>query len=344
MDRAPLVHPHQKPLARLQTTSRQGTQQRQLLGQTHLPVGVELPEQLTQERFVLDATAEIATAPQQQRLLQRTLEAVMTLLHVAVLVALTRLDRLTLQPVVTQQRCVALREGRRPFRPRRNGRRQPIGTMQLRHPAQFPQSVLQPLAKALEALGEAERAGLPVRVGQHEVVDQVLEHDPVDGHPQLGAVREVTGAQPAGVMHLAEEHLPGLPVQRPPLLDPTLQGTQLAVGETARVATLQIREQGLGLQAGIELQLLLQFGPDRRERIGAGTVVALHAFDLAGQPVEPAVLAGRLGVHAGAPGGLLFGDLGDVETAELAGLRIANHEEPPGGVPLGVRLLVDREF
>ena len=52
---------------------------------------------------------------------------------------------------------------------------EPIGAMHLGNPSQFPEGVLEPLAEALETLGEADRAGLPVGVGQDEVIDQVIE-------------------------------------------------------------------------------------------------------------------------------------------------------------------------
>jgi hypothetical protein len=91
--------------------------------------------------------------------------------------------------------------------------------MHLGSAAQLGQGVLQTVAEALEALGEADAAGLPVRVGQHEVVDQVRQRLAVDGHLQAGRVREVGGAQVAGLVDLAEEDLLGRTVQGPPLLD-----------------------------------------------------------------------------------------------------------------------------
>jgi len=145
MDRAAPVHPHRPALARLQTPAWQRTQQRQLLRQTLLPVAVELLEQPAQERLVDGSALEVPAAAQQQRLLQGPLEPVMALLAVAVLVALARLDRLALQAVVPQQTLVTLGE-RRPLRPGRHCGRQPIRPVQLRHPAQFSQRVLQPFA------------------------------------------------------------------------------------------------------------------------------------------------------------------------------------------------------
>jgi hypothetical protein len=124
---------------------------------------------------------------------------------------LRRVDRLALQPVVPQQRLVTPLKGRA-IAARRDGRRQGVGAMHLGSAAQLGQGVLQALAEALEALAEADGAGLPVRVGQHEVVDQVPKRLAVDGHLQAAGVREVRGAQVAGLVDLAEEHLLGRPV------------------------------------------------------------------------------------------------------------------------------------
>ena len=170
----------------------------------------------------------------------------MALLDIAVLVSLGGLDRLPLQAVVPQQSLVSLVEGGS-GRPRRHGRGQPVGAVQWRHTAQFPQRVLQAVAEALVTLGEADAAGLPVRVRQHEVVDQVVERHAAEGYVQVGAVREVTGRQPAGVMHLGEENLLGRSLLGPPASQSPLQRPQLAVREAARIATLQLGEQGLGL-------------------------------------------------------------------------------------------------
>lgn len=328
VDRAAAVHTHLPTLARLQTTLRQRPQLRHFLGQLVLTVGIPLGEQRTHERFVLRPAGEVPVAPQQQRLVQRPLEPVMTLLAVPVLIGLARLDGLALQTVVPQQTLVTLRK-RRPFRPRRHRRRQAIRAVHLRHSAQFPQRILQALAQTLVALREADRARLPVRVGQHEVVQQVLEHHAVDRHSQLRAVREVAGADPTGVMVLREEHLPGRAVQPTPLLDPPLQRPQLTVGETARTTPLQLLEQGLRLQAGVELEHPGQLGPNLGERIGFGTPVPVHETHLAGQPAKLPVLPRRLGIDAGADRCQLLADAAALETTELAHLRIGDHREPP---------------
>jgi hypothetical protein len=251
VDRAARVHTHRHALARLQPPRRQRTQQRQFLGQPASTARVELGEQATQELLILRPTREVPAAAQHQGLVQRPLELAMALFHVPVLVGMARLDRLSLQAVVPQQRLVTLRERRRAFRSRRDRRRQSVGAVHLCYAAQFPQGVLQAFAEALVALGEADRSRLPVRVGQHEVVDQMVEGNAGDGHAQVGAVREIAGAQPSGVMDLGEEHLLGRSFQGVPLLEASLQGPHLAVGEASGEAALQVGEHGFGLQARV---------------------------------------------------------------------------------------------
>ena len=281
-DRAARAHLHPQPPAGLQPPRRQRPQQAHLLGETLPPPGVELAEQLPHERPVVVAAGEVPAATQHQRLVEGALELAVALLGVAVLVGLARLDRLALEPVVLQQPLVMSLEHRR-LRPRRHRRRQPVGAVDVGRPAQFPQGVLQPLAEALEALGKTERSRLPIRVREHEVIDQVREGHVSDGHAELIAVREVAGAQPARLVDLTEEHLLGRALQRPPALDAPLQRPHLAVGEAARVLPLEMLQQGLGLQAGVDRQQLLQLGPDVGEGVGFRAPGVLHAY-LARQP------------------------------------------------------------
>lgn len=297
--------------------------------QTPAPARVALRPQPTQQRFIGRPAVKVAAATQHQSLIQRPLELVVALLHVAVLVGMPRLDRLAAQAVMTQQCLITLRERGRTFCPRRDGRRQPVGTVQLRHTAQFPQGVLQALAEALVALGEANRARLPVRVGQDKVIDQVIEGRAGNAHTQVGAMREVTGAQSSRMMDLSEEYLLRRSVKGTPAFDVPLQRPQLTVGEAARPATLQVGEQGLGLQSGVEPQLFFQLRPDLGEGIGSRAVVAFHASHLAGQFAEPAILACRLGVHAGLVGGSLLGQPSEIESSQSSHLLIGDHPEPP---------------
>jgi len=324
VDRTAAVHPHPQPLARLQPPGGQRPQQRQFLGQPPLPVGVELPEQLPQERLVGGSAREVAAAPQHQGLVQGPLELPVALLDVAVLMGLGRLDRLPLQAVVPQQGLVAVVESS-PGGARRHGGGQAVGAVQQRHAAQFPQGVLQAVAEALVALGEADGARLPVGVGQHEVVDQVVQRRAGDGHVQVGAMGEVAGGEAAGVVDLGEEHLLGRPLQSPPLLEPPLQSAELAVGEAAGEPPLQVGEQRLGLQTGVEAEQRFQARPDVGERVGPSTPVTVHASDLRRQLAEAAISAGGLGVQAGFGGGPSLEQPFAVQAEALADLLLGDH-------------------
>jgi hypothetical protein len=327
VDRAAVIHPHRHAPAGVEPLRRQRPQHRPLFLKTLHPPPVALGEQRADKRLVVATAGEVPVAAQQQRLVQGAFEAVMALLHVAVLVRPGRVDGLALQAVVLQQALIALLK-RVSLAAGRYGSGQRIGAMHLRHAAQFRQRVLQPGAETLEALGEAGRARLPVRVGQHEVVDQVRKRLTVDGDAQAGAVREVGGAQPAGLMHLGEEHFLGRSVQGPPLFEAPLQGAQLAVGEPARVLALQPGEQRLGFQAGVEGQQVLDLGPDVGEGIGPCSPGMVHAY-LTGQPAEPAILAGGLVVDAGLGGGLSLGPTLMIEVVQTLDVPIRDHPKPP---------------
>ena len=246
VNQAALIDLHAQPLARLQPPHRQRPQHGDLLGQPRPPPGVELLQDLTQKLRVRLAAGEVAAAAQHQRLVHRLLETPVPLLDVAILVSVVGLNLLPHESVVLQQRLVALRK-LLALRQVVDGRAQPVGAVPLRHAAQLPQGILQSLAEALQALGEADRRRLPVGVGEHEVVRQVGERLALDGHAQVAHVREVAGAQPAGLVHLGEEDLPGRPGLGPPPPDVPLQRPELAVGEAAGVAALQVLKDGLGL-------------------------------------------------------------------------------------------------
>jgi len=246
VDRAALIHPTPDLLERLQPPRRQRPQHLQLLGQPLLSPRVELAEQVPQELRVLLSAGEVPAAAQHQRLVHRFLEPSVPLLDVAVLVTVARLDLLWNQRIMIHQSLVALRE-LLPLRGVVHRQAHPVGPVPLRHAAQFPQRVLQPFAQALEALREADRRRLPVRVRQHEMVDHVLERLPRNGHAQAAHAREVRRRQPTRLVHLREEHLLGRAMQRPPQVHLPLQGPQLPVGEAARVAALQFMQDRLGL-------------------------------------------------------------------------------------------------
>jgi hypothetical protein len=301
VDRAPRIHPHLDAARRLEPTRRQRTQRLHLPGLLLLAVGVELGEQIAEVLLVGLTTREVPAAAEHQLLIERPFEAMVTLFDVAVLVAVPGLDRLPVEAVVREQRPVPLRE-LRARRARRDRGGETVGAVNGGDTAQLPQRVLQPVGERLERLGEADRTGLPVRVGEHEVVDQVLERLAVDRDPQVGHVREVGRTQPPGRVDLGEEHLLGRPPGGPPRLDPPLEGAELPVGEPAGVFPLELPEEGQRLQSRVEGQTLDDAGPDVGERVRVSPPRVGHPY-LAGEPAEPAVLAGGLGIHARPEGG-----------------------------------------
>jgi hypothetical protein len=292
MDRTPRIHPGLEPTGHLQPATRQGRQHGHFVSKTLLSVGVASGHELLEEQLIVASAGEIAAPAKHQGLIDGLLETMMTLLDVTILVGLPGLDRLTFEPIMREQSLVAPSEhlglG---IAVDRGG--QAIGAVSPRDPSQFPQGVLQPFAEALEALREADSAGLPVRVGEHEVIDQVAERLAEDGDAELGHASEVGLGEPTRLVNLSEEHLLGWPFEGPPEFDPPLQAPQLNVGEAAREAALEIEEKGLGLEPRIESEQFEEFGPDVLERVLPGPP-GMRNSSLSGERVGVAVLACRL--------------------------------------------------
>jgi hypothetical protein len=327
MDRAPRVDPNRDPPARLQPPHWQRRQHGLLLGEPLAAVRVPPGHDLAQKRLVLHASGEVAAASQQERLVDGLLEPVVALLDVAVLVRLPRPNRLGLQAVMGQQRLVSLSEhlGVGIGLDRRT---QPVGAVLPGNPSQFPKCVLQPLAQALPALREADGASFPVRVGEHEVVDHVVERFARDRDAQLSHVREVRGTEPARLVGLCEEHLLGRPLGGPPLFEPPLEGPQLPVGEAAREAALQVDEEGLGLEPGVEPEHLLELGPHVLERV-LPSPPGVGDAPLGGEPVGVAVLACRLLVDTRLVGGVGQGGFGLKQLPQPPEQAIRDHPFAP---------------
>jgi hypothetical protein len=268
LDGAAPAHAHPQALLRLQPPRRQPPQRGQLRRYRRLPRLVPPPDQLAQEPLVGGAIGEVPAAAQQQRLRHGLLEAPVALLAIAVLVSAGRVGRLAAHPVVRQQRRVPRREPLG-LAVGVDRQRHPVRAVTRRHPVQRPEGVLQPRAEAREALGEAHHDVFPVRVGQHEVVHEVVERLAGDRHPQAAHVREVRGAQPPRLMHLREVHLLGRPVLRLPRPHAPLQRPPHRVGVAPRVGALQPAQQRHRLQLRLPGEHRLQLGPDVRQRVRA---------------------------------------------------------------------------
>lgn len=86
-DRAARLHPHPQHLERLQTPRRQRLQAFAFVIESLLSFGVAAFTQFAQKHLVRFPVREVVAATQQQRLLHRSFEAMMTLLAVTVLMA-----------------------------------------------------------------------------------------------------------------------------------------------------------------------------------------------------------------------------------------------------------------
>jgi hypothetical protein len=294
-DRATPTHPHPRLLLRLQPARWQRLQLRQLRPQTHASCRVPLRHHRLHELPVRRPAGKVAAASQQQRLLQRLLQTAMPLLAIAVLMATRGIGRLRLQAVVMQQRLilgrVLLTIALVVYR-----QRHPIRAMPLRHAAQFPQRVLHTLAQAGKTLRKTQTDVFPVRVRQHEVIEQMAKRLSLQRHRQRFHVREIRRAQPTWFMHLAEEDFLGRTMLGFPLTHAPLQRPTIALPVLRRHFPLQPGQQRFGLQTRLALQLFFYPGPHRGQRIRPRPPV-VGGLASAGQLTGGAILPSRLAVH-----------------------------------------------
>jgi hypothetical protein len=327
VDRAARIDPRLEPSSHLQPAGRQGRQDGHLLMETLPSIGIATGHELLEEQLIIAPAGEIAAASEHQGLVDGLLEAVMTLLDVAILVGLSRLDRLAFEPVMREQSLVAAGE-RLGFGVAVDRGGQAIGAVSLGDSSQFPQGVLEALGEARETLGEADGAGLPVGVGEDEVIDHVVERHAEDGDAELGHAGEVGFGEPARLVNLREEHLPGRPFEGTPLFDPPLQATELDVGELSRIASLQVDEEGLGLEPRVEPEQVEEFRPDVLERILPGPP-GVRDSSLGRERVGVAVLACRLLVDFGPISGLGQCGFGLEQLPQPPELAIGDHPFAP---------------
>jgi hypothetical protein len=246
-----------------------------LLGEAILSTRVPGRHDLLKERHILVAAGELAAAAEQQRLIDGSLEMPVRRLGVAVLVRLPRVDPLARHAVVRQQVAIP----RLKFPRRReviDGGSQAVAAVPSRHTAEFPEGVLQAVGERLERLRGTQSHRFPVRVGEHEVVDHVIERLAGNRDVQRVHVREVGGREIAGVVDLAEHDGLARPVDRAPLPHAALEGAAMRIEELARVFATQPVEERLGEQPRFGVEPFLDCGPNCCERIGPCAVGPRH--------------------------------------------------------------------
>jgi len=220
---------------------------------------------------------------------------------VPVLVRLSSIDPLSRQTVVIQQVAVAGLElaCRREVVHRRA---EAVTAVPPGHAPEFPQRLLHAVGERLERLRDADAHRFPVRVGQDEVVDHVLERLPRDRDAQRGHVREIGRGEVGGLMNLSEDRELPRSVAGPPLPDPPLERASVGIEELAGVLLAEPVEECLGQELGFGVQLRLDFGPNRSEGIDAGAVGPRRLLAGAGERGVVAVMTGGLVGHPCPPG------------------------------------------
>ena len=151
------------------------------------------------------------------------------------------------------------------------------------------------VAERLEAFGITQRDRFPIGISQHKVIQHVIEGQSIDRDAEASHAREVGGTEVTWVMNLIEENFFGWAVGGTPLFDLPLEGAELAVLEFAWLLPLERFKDRLGLEAWGGFELLLDFGPNRFERIGSSLPI-VRFFGFAWQSVHGSILpCGLLG-------------------------------------------------
>jgi hypothetical protein len=280
-------------------------------------------------------TAKVATAAQVQGLVHRRLEVPMRRLAIAILVRLAHIDPLADQAIVVQQPPIAtlkLALDRQVI----DRRAQAVAAMPPRRTSQFPQRVLQAVGQRLERLRRADGYRFPVGVGEHEVINQMLEALAEDGDSQGVHAGEIRGGQIARVMHLAKHDRTRRAGRGAPVPDAALEGTPLALRKLPGMLLQEPVEQRLGVQARLGFQSFLDLLPQLRRQRVLPRAISARPLLRAGQRTQRAILACGFFVHARPPGCDRQPLLGLQVPKQLPHLSIRDHRKPP--VPKELRL------
>ena len=312
-----------QPARAAEPRRRQWTEHGQFFLEPLLPSRIGSIDQITEKPLVRLTTGEVAAATQPQGLVHSVFEVPVRRFGVAVLVRLADVGPLSFQSIVLQELAIPLLKLALLAKVV-HGRRKTVAAVPPGDAAQFPQRVLQALAKGLERLRRAERDRLPVGVGQREVIRQMRERPAAERHAQRVHMGEVRGRQIAGMVDLGEHHLLPRPLRGPPETDLALQGPPLVVGELPCGLALQPAEERHRPQGRLRLESLFDLRPDRGVGIGAGPPVA-GSRALRRQLPKLPIFTRRLLVHARPPGRKGQSFTCDQQTTQLSHLTVLDH-------------------
>ncbi len=130
------------------------------------------------------------------------------------------------------------------------------------------------------------------------MAEHMIEMLALNRHAELIHGGEVRLGALARPVELLEEDLLGWPLGRPPVLDPSLESAELAIGEAPYISALEILEEGLGLQAWVEFELASDLIPYVGEDVVVCTPDA-RRFEFARELLGLEILPGGLLIEAG---------------------------------------------
>lgn len=208
-------------------------------------------DHLVDEAAVGFHVGEVARAAQQQLVTKHALQVAVRAFDRSVLVGEPRVVARRLHAIVGAQLLVAPGEvGSRIAVEIAECRRQAVGAMQLGHPAECPQGILQPLSQCHVTLPAEHDVGvLEAGECEAEVIEPMIEGRACDRDAELGHVGEVGQPHAPRRMRLREHHVLLGAMKRSPLPDAPLQRPTHAF-EQIRVTATQLLEHGNSADAG----------------------------------------------------------------------------------------------
>jgi hypothetical protein len=260
-------------IVRIEPLVRQPRQSRLFFMETFATIGVGTCDDLFDEHHVLIAAGKVTTASQQERLIDSVLDMSVGRFDVAVLVSTARVGSFRLAAVVLHECRVAIGE-RLAAGVILDGGTKRIGSMSLRHSAEFPKRFLNAFTQGLKRFRETERDRFDVAVSQHAMKEPVIESRSSNLHVQRIHNREVAGGQSGRMMKLLKVDRLAWPMQAPPLSYASLKGSASGVGKRAGLGLLQPLEERLGFEEWFGFESLLDFAPNVGERIAASSIIA----------------------------------------------------------------------